>query len=55
MKDKSKRNWPHKEFIQVADNYPQEIQKANLLKGLTWEEAALVSSIDQMTKRHNKR
>ena len=54
MKDKSKRNWPLKEFTQVADNYLLEIQKANLLKGSTWEEAALVLSIDLMTKRHNK-
>ena len=52
--EKNKRNLRPKGFILVADNFPNEIQKVNSPKDLTWVAAALVLSIDQMTRKQHK-
>jgi len=43
-----------KEFIQVADNFPNEKQIVNFPEDSTWEEAALVLSIDPTIKKQLK-
>ena len=50
-KDKNKRSSRPKGFIQVADNFLNEIVKVNSPKDLTWVAAASASSIDPMIRK----
>ena len=53
-KDKNKRNSRPKGFIQVADNFLNEIVKVNSPKDLTWVVAASASLIGPMTRKQRQ-